>query len=439
MPYTDIKLRFKKGVLLLSICFFIPFVSTAQNEYNFYGKGARAAGMGYAFNAISDDATAMTWNPAGMTQIKKPEFALAGSMKFASYTHSVISDIDYKPVFTLDYLGFVYPVKLKKRTLVLGANFQTLINYKENYNKGNRSELSEKTYKNNLTVNTFSLCGAYPFTQYLSLGLSFNAWFSLGNASDYYAWYNSKEIYDGEREDEYQVIENKTYGYSGVDMSVGFLTDFSKFNIPLRFAFNFRTESIIKNKYKATYQSENIYEMAADTIYLESFDGPKKYYYHRIFAFGLSYRINDYFTISCDFDFRPFKNAAYSWDYQYYDDSETPPVDTTMSEVYYISEANENLNQFRIGAEYVLHPKFALIPIRIGWKNNPTTFLDYNENGEAAKQMYASSINFGTGLIMDRFSVDLAYEWYAWERMDDDYDYEKKTNQILSLSVIVNL
>ena len=428
-----------RGLIILCILFIIPHITKAQNEYNFVGKGARAAGMGYAFNAISDDATAMTWNPAGMTQIKKPEFALAGRMKFTNYTHSVVSDIDYKPVFTLDYAGFVYPIKLKKRNLVLGANFQTLINYKENYIRDDRSELSEKTYKNDLTVNTFSLCGAYPFTQYLSLGLSFNAWFSLGNSSDYYTWYNSKEIYEGEQEDEYIYNKNKTYGYSGVDMSVGLLADFSRFNIPLRFAFNFRTESIIKNKYKATYQSELIYEMAEDTIYLESFDGPKKYYYHRIFALGLSYRVNDYFTIACDYDFRPFKNSVVSWDYQYYNDSETPPVDTTMNEVYYISEANENLNQFRIGAEYILHPKFALIPVRIGWKNNPTTLSDYNENEEPVKQVYASSINFGIGLIMKRFSVDLAYEWYAWERRDDDYDYEKKTNHLLTLSVIVNL
>ena len=56
-------------IVLLIFLLFIQIVK-AQNEYNFYGKGARAAGMGYAFNAISDDAFAMSFNPAGITQIK---------------------------------------------------------------------------------------------------------------------------------------------------------------------------------------------------------------------------------------------------------------------------------------------------------------------------------------------------------------------------------
>ncbi len=39
------------------------------------GAGPRALGMGGAFTAIADDATANTWNPAGMTQLKEREFS----------------------------------------------------------------------------------------------------------------------------------------------------------------------------------------------------------------------------------------------------------------------------------------------------------------------------------------------------------------------------
>ena len=41
------------------------------------GSGARAIGMGGAFIAVADDATAASWNPAGLTQLKKPEISFA--------------------------------------------------------------------------------------------------------------------------------------------------------------------------------------------------------------------------------------------------------------------------------------------------------------------------------------------------------------------------
>ena len=43
------------------------------------GSGARAAGMGNAFIAVSDDGTAASWNPAGLSQLLKPEFSLVHS------------------------------------------------------------------------------------------------------------------------------------------------------------------------------------------------------------------------------------------------------------------------------------------------------------------------------------------------------------------------
>ncbi len=40
------------------------------------GAGARAAGMADAFIAVSDDGTAASWNPAGLAQLRAPEFSV---------------------------------------------------------------------------------------------------------------------------------------------------------------------------------------------------------------------------------------------------------------------------------------------------------------------------------------------------------------------------
>src|SRR4249920_227564 len=42
------------------------------------GVGARALGMGGAFLARADDATAATWNPAGLSYLRRPEVSVVG-------------------------------------------------------------------------------------------------------------------------------------------------------------------------------------------------------------------------------------------------------------------------------------------------------------------------------------------------------------------------
>src|SRR5437763_1120257 len=42
------------------------------------GSGARAQGMGGAFIAVADDATAASWNPGGLIQLERPEFSVVG-------------------------------------------------------------------------------------------------------------------------------------------------------------------------------------------------------------------------------------------------------------------------------------------------------------------------------------------------------------------------
>ncbi|MCU0645955.1 MAG: hypothetical protein MUC94_17060, partial [bacterium] len=42
-------------------------------DFNFIGAGARARGMGGAFIGGADDATAASWNPAGLVFLEKME------------------------------------------------------------------------------------------------------------------------------------------------------------------------------------------------------------------------------------------------------------------------------------------------------------------------------------------------------------------------------
>jgi len=101
---------------------------------NAVGSGARALGMGGAFIAVADDATAASWNPGGLTQLERPEVSVVYSWKwfgedFAS-TPNIFPEGHYDvSVKDLNYLSVVYPIP---RTLA-GRNFVVSLNYQQKF------------------------------------------------------------------------------------------------------------------------------------------------------------------------------------------------------------------------------------------------------------------------------------------------------------------
>jgi hypothetical protein len=83
-----------------------------------------------------------------------------------------------------------------------------------------------------------------------------------------------------------------------------------------------------------------------------------------------------------------------------------------------ISESNKSLNEFRVGAEYLVVLDKAVIPLRIGYKTVPTILADEilnfdNTNGfyttPTTNQVTGSGISFGSGYIIDAFAFDVTY------------------------------
>lgn len=63
-------------------------VGTASAQFLKIGVGARAAGMGGAFAAVSNDVSALYWNPAGMTAMPAITAGFSHSQWFAGMSHN---------------------------------------------------------------------------------------------------------------------------------------------------------------------------------------------------------------------------------------------------------------------------------------------------------------------------------------------------------------
>ncbi len=393
--------------------------------------------MAFAFNAVADDATAISWNPAGITQLKKPEFSLIQRVQLEKVSYEDLKDDTYsntqegKPYFTFDYFSFIYPINIHDRELVLGVAYQNQINYKFSQTFSYPNANHEASAKGILTVNSVSLCAGYTLTDFFSLGVSFNKYFSLGNRSEWnYLYRNPDNIH-------YADI-TEVYSFSGINFILGAFIDLSSYNVPLKIAGRVNTPLKLTDDFARV--SDHHYELSTDDIYrIQKVEGSETYHIPWILGTGISYRIGDYLTLAADFDLKPFKDAERTMQLDLYDDVlYDPPRDELMVDsTDLLVPSGDNLNQFRAGVEYILHPDFALIPVRIGWKNNPTNQANTDANGLPTSQVNASSINAGLGLISQRFSVDLAYEFYKSKQEGVNTFLWEHTQHSVILSIIV--
>ncbi len=145
------KMRTKSGrfinmtVFLSVLTTFFPFsVSSSEGSllpYEFtstlnpVGSGARAIGRGGAFIAVADDATAASWNPAGLIQLKrKPEMSVVTSAYYREEDnhfgkHPEASGKSNIIDGNINYLSFAGAFELFDRNMSAALTYQHLYDF----------------------------------------------------------------------------------------------------------------------------------------------------------------------------------------------------------------------------------------------------------------------------------------------------------------------
>ncbi len=91
------------------------------------GSGARAYGMGGAFLARADDATAASWNPAGLSYLRAPELSLVGV--YNSFTAVENLDNDSLKGSSVDFAAFTWPVGAGEVRGAVQLSYQRAISF----------------------------------------------------------------------------------------------------------------------------------------------------------------------------------------------------------------------------------------------------------------------------------------------------------------------
>jgi long-subunit fatty acid transport protein len=399
----------------------IPVVTIASSPTP-VGSGARAAGLGNAFIAIADDATAASWNPGGLVQLEKPEASVVGA-----YYHRV-EDFSEDPrargdlanstsSASLNYLSAVYPFRLLRRHMVVSLNFQEVLDFNRNLRFGLSQDRQpvlefrqELDFEQRGSVYALSPACGFEVTPRVSLGFAVNLWMDdlfSGRAWESHTRIVGRGSLNLGTSTEFATLlqrDEKFSGFFGVNVTVGMLWNVWR---------GLQIGAVIKTPFGADADRE-----LSTRLVVEDLENPGepppgisppedvtlkeqvKIDWPWVFGLGVSYRFSDLWTASIDVTRVEWGDfVIIQTDPMTGMTIETSPFTGTPA-----SEADVGSTQtVRAGTErlFILEKNRIVIPVRGGF------FYDPQPAGGGTDDYFGFGL--GSGVTLQRASFDLAY------------------------------
>ena len=375
------------------------FARVNQDELaSFYGRmnvvvgsGARAFGMGGAFLARADDATAASWNPAGLSYLRRKEFSLVGVHNdFAQRIprpNPLVDTLDRLRGSVADFAGFAHPIRIKGRTGALQASYQRSFSFTGSRRSEGPVAVSgfsspdaapvlptEFTVEGKGGFDTFSLSSGFEVHPQLRLGLSVNRWIN---------GFSQTVDRPNAQTGGYRRIES-TWDISGTNVNLGALiTPTPDLNLGVVFKTPFAA-AVRLSKTRTDFEnlSDPIDPDTGSRIdpLSNARTGDVQIRFPRVYGFGASYRATNTLTISADFTrtawskstitdfFSLAKKGRLPTDVDLYTERPFPAVEVPSAPEGVYRQVDTS--QFRLGAEWVLRLGSSgnlLVPLRAGF------------------------------------------------------------------------
>lgn len=396
----------KNILFTFSLVVIVVSLSMGQ-DYNLTGAGARAEGFGGAFIGLADDATAVVWNPAGLAQLERAEASIvtryiSEGIKYNFPFDASLNTEESQGHFSLNFGSIALPISTGETKIVIAAAFQRQMDFYrssryefEDIDNNGPYRGRERTETRG-GVNTITPAISVRLSPVISLGFSTNIW--LGSIDDNFRTEHSR---DGRN------IYNLNADYTGLNFVFGGLLDFEgmKNGFPLKLGVTMRTPFKLKNDGTFNIDEEypNLLADQGNFIIVENFGIKETVEIPLMLGFGMSYRLGDNFTFALDYELRNYGNKVIKRDYS------SPTFGDFSANDENISTSKEDLNQLRLGGEYLIVLDNGVIPLRLGYKTVATVLADIDFSTGTLTQVKGSGISFGSGFISDAFALDVTF------------------------------
>ena len=402
------------------------------------GSGARALGMGGAFIAVADDATAASWNPGGLIQLENPEVSFVGAFferieDNTFRTNNEASGSENVSDTEINYFSLTYPFTFRDHNMVVSLSYQHLYDFNRQWkfpiieSIGPLSSTRNLDYKQSGGLSAIGLAYSVRITPSFSMGITLNFWedwFGRNGWTEHIKENGSGTL--GVVPFTYQAFGYDRYSFSGFNANFGLLWDVTP-NLTLGAVVKTPFTADLEHSYTSSfaliyppaYSASNLTGSVPATTDDEELEMPMSY------GIGLAYRFSDELTVSADI-------YRTQWDDFIHRDgwgNKTSPISGKPS-----SEANvKALNQVRLGAEYLFIKPQYVIPLRGGLFYDPVP----SEGG--TDEFYGFS--FGSGIAYGRYIFDVAYQYrfahVVGESILDTMDFSQDIKEHLVYSSLI--
>ena len=381
------------------------------------GSGARALGQS-AFIAVADDATAASWNPAGLTNLRRSEASFVGARRESKkdYSGSVLFDQDRWRDSQINFMSYAQHFDIGNKDVVISANYHQVYNMGIEVNSsspGLGPGLGLEYYaRSKGAISAYTLAGGLIVTPGLSAGAGFN-WYTKSLHNDY-AW-------------QVKALTTIDLGFQTTETAdLDTFDDFDGHNFTLGLLWrayqkedNLLTLGLV---YHTPFTAKVDRDFVVNTTITEPFSPPFPLISHETTSWshdmkidfpaslgaGANYRITEKLNVAFDVEWKDWSKFKQ----KYPDGRSISPIDNSAL-------------AYRLGGQYrLLYDEISqsVLACRGGAFYEPRPIANESD----LLPVYGISTGLGW-TALERFSLDFAYQ-YRWAEQDfgnTDYDFDE--------------